>query len=46
MVTILTKYELDQELSKGSTYKEKHYQYGVFTNIFRVGLDKHAPMKK
>ena len=39
-------YELDQELSKGSIYKEKHYQYDVFTNIFRMVLDKHAPIKK
>ena len=26
-------HELDQELSKGSIYKEKHHQYDVFTNI-------------
>ena len=39
-------YERDQELSKGSIYKEKHHQYDVFTNIFRMVLDKHAPIKK
>ena len=39
-------YELDQELNKGSIYKEKHYQYYVFTNTFRMVLDKHAPIKK
>ena len=26
-------HELDQELSKGSIYKDKHHQYEVFTNI-------------
>ena len=26
-------HELDQELSKGSIYKDKHHQYDVFTNI-------------
>ena len=39
-------YELDQELSKGSIYKEKHHQYDFFRNIFRMALDKHAPIKK
>ena len=39
-------HELDQELSKGSIYKEKHHQYDVFTNIFRMALDKHVPIKK
>ena len=31
---------------QNSIYKEKHHQYGVFTNIFRMVLDKHAPIKK
>ena len=39
-------YELDQELSKGSIYNEKHHLCHVFTNIFRMVLDKHAPIKK
>ena len=39
-------YELDQELSKGSIYNEKHNLCHVFTNIFRMVLDKHAPIKK
>ena len=39
-------YELNQELSKESIYKEKHHQYDVFTNIFRMALDKHVPIKK
>ena len=38
-------HELDQELSKESTYEQKHHQY-VFTNIFWMFLDKHAPIKK
>ena len=38
--------ELGQELSKGSIYKKKHHQYDVFTNIFRMVLDKHAPINK
>ena len=38
-------HKLDQELSKGSLFKEKHHQYGVFTNIFRIVLDKYAPIK-
>ena len=37
---------LDQNLSKGSICKEKHHQYDVFTKIFRMVLDKHAPIKK
>ena len=39
-------YELDQELSKGSIYKQKHCQCDVFTNTFRVVLDEHDPIKK
>ena len=39
-------YELNQELSKGSIYKEKHHQYDVFTNISRMAVDKHVPIKK
>ena len=31
-------YELDQELSKGCIYKQKHGQYDVFENIFSVLL--------
>ena len=49
IIKTLTKiifYELDQELSKGSIYKKKHHQYDVFTNIFRMVHDKHAPVKK
>ena len=38
-------HELDQELSKESTYEQKHHQY-VFTNIFWMFLDKHALIKK
>ena len=39
-------YKLDQELSKESIYKEKHHQYDVFTNIFRMVVGKHALTKK
>ena len=39
-------YELDQELSKGPIYVEKHHQYDVFTNIFRMVLDERDPIKK
>ena len=31
-------HELDQELSKGSIYKQKYRQYDVFANIFRIIL--------
>ena len=36
---------LTKKLTKGSICKEKH-QDDVFTNIFRMVLDKHAPLKK
>ena len=39
-------YRLGQELSKGFIYKQKHRQYDVFTDISRMILDKHAPVKK
>ena len=39
-------HELDQGLGKGSIYNQKHRQYDVFTNIFRMVLGKHAPIKK
>ena len=39
-------YELDQELSKGSIYNEKHHQHDIYTNILRIVPDKHAPIKK
>ena len=39
-------YELDQELRKGSIYKEKHYQHDVFTNIFRMVRDKEKNSQK
>ena len=37
---------LTKKLTKGSICKEKHHQDDVFTNIFRMVLDKHAPLKK
>ena len=30
----------------GSSHKEKRHQYDVFTNTFRIVLDKHAPIKQ
>ena len=36
---------LDFEFSKGTTYKVKDNQYDILTNIFRILLDKYAPIK-
>ena len=38
-------HELDFEFSKGTTYKVKDNQYDILTNIFRILLDKYAPIK-
>ena len=38
-------HELNFELSKGTIYKYCDNQYVILKNIFRVVLDKHAPIK-
>ena len=37
---------LTKNLAKGFICKEKHHQHDVFTNILRMVLYKHAPIKK
>ena len=39
-------YKLDQKFSKGYIYQVNHHQYDVFTNIFKIVIDKHASIKK
>ena len=38
-------HDLDQELLKGEMYKSNNEMYSTFTKIFRLVLDKHAPLK-
>ena len=37
--------DLDQELLKGEMYKSNNEMYSTFTKVFRLVLDKHAPLK-
>ena len=38
-------HDLDQELIKGELYKSNNEMYSTFTKVFRLVLDKHAPLK-
>ena len=38
-------HDLDQELLKGEMYKSNNEMYSTFTKVFRIVLDKHAPLK-
>ena len=38
-------HDLDQELLKGEMYKSNNEMYSTFTKVFRLVLDKHAPLK-
>ena len=38
-------HDLDQELLKGEMYKSNNQMYSIFTKVFRLVLDKHAPLK-
>ena len=37
--------DLDQKLSKGETYTGKGGKLFIFTNVFKLLPDKHAPFK-
>ena len=38
-------HDLDQELLKGEMYKSNNEIYSTFTEVFRLVLDKHTPIK-
>ena len=38
-------HDLDQELLKGEMYKSNNEMYSTFTKVFKIVLDKHAPLK-
>ena len=37
---------LTKNLAKGLSMTKKYYQYDVFTNVFRMILNKHVSIKK
>ena len=38
-------HDLDQELLKGEMNKNNNEMYSAFTKVFRLVLDRHAPLK-
>ena len=38
-------HDYDQELLKGEMYKSNNGMYSTFTKVFRLVLNKHAPLK-